>query len=618
MTRLHPALVVLIPALAAALLYAPSLKFGFVWDDRALILENPEIRSPNPFRLFAQSFTHSWAVRGLGPHAYYRPIVTLSFWDDHKLWRFNPLGYHLTSTILNAVATAVVAVLALLLFRSFWPALFVGLVFALHPAHVESVAFVSGRTDLLMSLFLLIALILLIRGRSLVWAAVLFALALLCKEAAILFPALVLVCNPGQSPRRRLLLTAFVLAAVATTYLAARTMVLRGPQPAWGDVTAAQRVLLFLNAVGRYAFTTVFPFYHRLTYPNLVEFASAGWPTPVGLLTLAATVYALWRERNSAVGLGSGLFLLTLLPASNLFPPGPSYLSERLLYLPTAGAVIAIVALVCRLPKAWSRPAAIAGLLLCTAMTASVLYRLPIWKDELSLAETMVRERPHDPQARGQLGRALLERGQTRSAIDELRTALQLDPGATDARYELARSLRESNDLAGAEAELKELLRQNPDFPDAHALLGTVLLEQGDNQAAIEALSVALRQTPNDAMLHNNLGVALDQLGRVDEAEQEFRRALELAPNLALAHNNLGEVLLRRGDQQAALAQFRQALASNPDYGLALFNLGLLHEAQGNREEALRALLRAQELMPDFSGVAEALRRIRSQKPWEN
>ncbi len=469
----------------------------------------------------------------------------------------------------------------------------------------------------MMSVFILVALSSVIRFRETpslgigAAAAGSYALALLSKEAAILFPV---VAFPylARGARRPVWRLVFALAAVAAVYLVGRALVLRGPGPAWGDVSLRQRVLLVLNAIGRYAVAALVPFRHQLSYPDLAGFAAPGWPTLAGVVALAVSLYVAWRERGNAVGLGSGLFVLTVLPASNFFPPGPSYLAERLLYLPSAGAVLVVVALVARAAGLASRVAAAAGLGVCLAMAVNVWQRLPVWRDELSLSRTMVREMPNDPTARRQLAQALIQQGKTAEAIAELRLGVGLNPNRAELRYELASLLRSSGDLASARVELEQLTAQHPEYSHGHSLLGTVLLELGLPGAAAEALIRALQQMPDNALVHNDLGVALDQLGRTAAAEQCFRRALELSPGLALAHNNLGEILLRRGQPAEALVYFRQALSYDPNYGLAYLNSGFALKQSGEYGQAVSMLLRAQELMPDFPGIAETLKQIRS------
>jgi pimeloyl-ACP methyl ester carboxylesterase len=156
---------VLLVAGLASLAYLPTLKYGFVWDDRALIVDNQDLDAPSPARFFGQSFTHWWAKKGLVPDAYYRPLVMTSFWLDHKAWGTNPYGFHLTNVLLNTIASVLVAALLVELLGRSWPAFVAGLVFALHPAHVESVAFVSGRTDVMMAVFVLLAFLALGRYR---------------------------------------------------------------------------------------------------------------------------------------------------------------------------------------------------------------------------------------------------------------------------------------------------------------------------------------------------------------------------------------------------------------------------------------------------------------------
>jgi hypothetical protein len=369
----------------------------------------------------------------------------------------------------NAAAGMLVTLLLVELLGGFWPALLGGLAFALHPMHVESVAFVSDRTDLMMTAFLLLAFLALLRYRArpsprwIAAAALCFGLSLLCKEAAILFPVLafLVLCgflqgdtpprtagshpsldsrrivvfgvrkpkpgeqdtphpNPqekrmkakgegmngerkkrsrsflpqGRARRADWLLLA-LLVAVAALYLVVRSLVLGGASAGWGDVTIVQRALLVVNAFGRYVFLSLVPFWHRLTYPDLARFSSIGWPTIVGAIALVGLVWLAWRFRSSPRGLGAAWFVLFILPASDFFPPGPSYLSERLLYLPTVGMVLMAVAFLVRIRRAsLRRPVAVAVIMFAVAMGINTLARLPVWRDEVALHTTMVKENP--------------------------------------------------------------------------------------------------------------------------------------------------------------------------------------------------------------------------------
>ena len=349
--RLTPRQVLLAAGIVAlaGLLYLPTLRYDFVWDDRSLITENQDLLAPAPFGFFGQSFTHWWANQGRIPHEYYRPLVISSLWLDRRLSGLKPLGFHLTSVLLNCgVGVLVVLVLAEML-GSFWPALLGGLAFALHPTHVESVAFVSDRTDLMMTLFILLAFIALLRYRRRpsstrsVLTVVPFAAALLCKETAALFPVLaffVLLPELRQpARRRRALVLVGAMAAVVVAYLVARAAVLTGAAPAWGDIGPGLRFMLAVNAFGRFAFMAVAPFDRHIRFPDPQALAAFGWPTVAAVVALAGLAWMVVRFRRKPAGTGSLWFFLFILPACNLVPPGPSYLSQRMLYLPTVGAV---------------------------------------------------------------------------------------------------------------------------------------------------------------------------------------------------------------------------------------------------------------------------------------
>jgi Tfp pilus assembly protein PilF len=630
--------VTIVAALAlAGFIYLPTLKYKLVWDDVALIVENQDLDTGTPLQFLGESFTHWWAKQGLAPDAYYRPLVILGFWAERRIWGQNPSGYHLTNVLLNVGVAVLVGLVLSELFGSLWPALLAGLVFALHPTHVESVAFVSGRTDLMMMLFGLLAFLALLSYRrrpttlSLALAVGSFALALLCKEAILLLPLIAfMVLYPIGQPRarqRRNWLALGLLAAVALLYLAARALVLRGVSIGWQGATAVQRILLVLNALGRYAFLTLVPFFHRLSYPDLIPFTAFGWPSIVGAVALIGSAGLAIRYRRSSVGLGSAWFLLFILPACNFFPPGPSYLSERLLYLPSFGAALAVagaaVLLKGTLPvfapktggvpilrKSLGRLVAVVTGLYIAALGAGVILRLPVWRNELSLHKTMARENPGNATAHANLGRVLKDAGDLRGSIQAYSRAVELEPNSPDSHYWLADVLKSSGDTTGAEYELRQAIGLGLKRADAHTMLGDLMVNRREMTGALREYAEARKLAPNDAMIHNNLGVVLEQLGDIASAEKELRQALDLNPRLGLAHNNLGELLMNRDELDSAMTHFQQVIADQPDYGLAHYNAGLVFQRTGRPPEAEREFRRALELMPDFTPARDALEQL--------
>lgn len=256
----------------------PTVRFGYCWDDTSLIRDNQDLTAGNPLALFGRSFAVQQSSGEWQKNQYYRPLVTLSFWLDRQVWGRKPFGFHLTNVLLNLVVSVLVGFLFRRLLSSLPAALLGGLAFVLHPMHVEAVAFISGRTDLVMSLFVLVALLALLGFRSrpnagrIAVIMVAYCAALLSKETAVVFPLLAFfgVGLPGlrRKATKPDLLLFGLLVVLTAAFLGLRTSVLKGYTPPWEAIGPGTRATLVLNAVGRYAALGFVPFFHRLVYPG--------------------------------------------------------------------------------------------------------------------------------------------------------------------------------------------------------------------------------------------------------------------------------------------------------------------------------------------------------------
>jgi len=581
-----------------AAVYLPTLRYGFVWDDEQLVTANPRLVTGKPLEFFGQDFMP--ALHGASPVRYYRPLSVLSLWLDRQVWGLNPFGFHLTNVLLNAV---VLALLGLALSTSFKPQaaslqseiqnpepkIASGLVllgvalFGLHPAHVESVAFVSGRTDVLAAIFVLLSILALLRFRTtgrwywLGCSSAAFLAALASKESVVLLPVLFLGAwdtmsrrlgtrnksmsrvagyVPRPVPQRRTGASFAGLAATAGAFVAVRTLVIGSP------LLPAQEpgpwLMLVLNAVGRYVQLTIFPFAHRLVYADQSAFAAFGWPTVVGALALAGLVFLAMRFRHGLVGFGAAWFLVFLLPAANLFLTGASFLSERFLYLPLAGVVFGVSGF-------WflvSDFRSIRILRLCAlgvlgvifaAFAAGTLLRMPVWQNQGTLFRTMVREAPESAEAHNNLGGYSFKTEKNYPAAEaEFRRALELRPGLVTAHNNLGDALRKRGEVAGAEEEYRAAIALDPDYAEA----------QG------------------------NLGIVMALTGRPDSAFDRFVRARALNPNLAPAHINIGTAFMQRGELDSALVSFWTAVRLEPSRPESYLNLSRLYSSLGKPDSA--------------------------------
>lgn len=513
-------------------LYARTVRFEFVRaDDTSLIAGNIgflQDLSHAP-RLFARSY---FEVAGEPPgrKTYYRPLVVLSYMLDAQVAGPDPWMYHVTNVGLHLAATlmlfAVVRRLGVPQIAAFWGAL----LFAVHPLNVQAVAWVPGRNDLLMTLFLLVSLLAYARHIErptpawLGWHLVAFALALFTKEPAILLIPLLWAYERCWLGRPATLLgrprVAVLEAAVVLVWVIFRQRALAGGLEGplgsreWLTVVAANGPALLL-----YAGKSLLPF-NLTTTPGL---DAAGFA--LGVIALGGLVLLLRplpRARQAFVALWFGLFLAPGLAVVAL----PAY--EHRAYFPLAGLVLGCAA-AGWFPTAWSgqRPRWV-GASLATLVLATITFaRLDAFRDPVAFWTDATRSASHGPIAHVNLGLLFEERG----------------------------------DLARAEAHYREALALDETTPMANNNLGVLLMKQG---RAAEAATLFVREltfNPANAQAHFNLGLYYEAAGRPHEAAVAWQRALELDPTLLPAYERLAAYYERQG-QAAEAARYRAQAAA--------------------------------------------------------
>jgi len=574
-------------ALVAFLLYLPTLRYGFVWDDGILILNNPALNRTDPVELLTRGFWHNPGTAPTeGDMAYYRPLAGLSFYVDRKVWGLRPTGYHLTNVVINAAVVFLTCLLLWELFGSVWLAGLGGLLVGIHPAMNCIVTFVANRTYLLALLFLLVSSYALLRGqrgRRAVWP-VLFGCSLLFStlalEASLVFVAVAAAWLVMSRARYRKLWpwTAAIASPVAVYFLL-RLGVARVPFASSAMRWMVTDPLRVINTFGQQLQLLLFPFNHKVIYVLAGPFTGFSVYTVLGLLFLGLPLYALIRLGRSADGhrdttsAGSNLkpgyparpglepgrlgwfgyvwMVLFLLPFAHLVFLGPA---GRMLYLAAPGGLILLAALY----RATSHRRLTNGLvygavLLYTAVFAvQTLRRNPVWRSELSLSRAMVQEAPASAGGHLNYGSALVKAGRKEEAIEQFRAAVELNPDYAEPHDHLAFALIDRGDPPGAIRELREVVRLRPESPDARI----------------------------------NLAVALRRSGQLDSAIAECREALRLDPNSELALNNLGFAYLARGDYRQAITALKAALRLNPGFAGARGNLAEAYRAAGMPDSA--------------------------------
>lgn len=471
---------ILIAALAAALLYLPTLRHGLVWDD----IETVKSSTGGPARIFARGFWQDGGTRFLGQDPYYRPLVNATIAADRAIGGSRPWLFHLTNLSLHAVVVLLLGLLAWRLLGSTLAAAIAAAAFGLHPILADSVAYMSGRTDLLCALGLLVALHGLagltaapgrVRHAALIVGG--FAIATFSKESALVFALLVPGWLLAVRPRRRLFRADWIaiagIATVALGWLAARTTVINSHLvlPAAADVPGL--LLLSAREAGASLVSFAIPVSRRI-----FRWQPAALPYSIATLGYLLLPLALRRVPDRRITLGlwlwSAAFLLPFAPLARFGPLG------RTLYLPALGLIPLAARLLMQTSAPQRRTAVILTSCLITAFIPLNLLRQRPWRDGYTLFTRMTIEAPQNPAGHFNLALEHRNRGRLDSAARAYATTLRLDSTVVPAWSNLAAILQTQGRLDDARRLYEQALALAPDYPTARKNLALLLIQQGD------------------------------------------------------------------------------------------------------------------------------------------
>jgi len=567
-------LICLLLASATLIAFEPLRHNQFLnYDDNDYITENQHVQSGLNLKSIKWAFISTHAAN-------WHPVTWLSHIIDCQLFGLNPAGHHFTNLLLHIANTLLLFWVLKDMTAAIWQSAFVAAAFALHPLHVESVAWISERKDVLSTLFWLLtmaAYVRYVRQRSVIryiGTLFLFALGLMAKPMLVTLPFVLLLLDywPLNRLSRKTIyekIPFFALSAVSSvvTFLAQRS----GGAVAHIDLLPlsmrlANTPVSYVKYIGKMFWPTKL----AVLYPYYGEKLSA-WLVVTSVLALLAVTILVIRlaSKHRYLPVGWFWYLGTLVPVIGLVQVGNQPLADRYTYIPLTGLFIII----------WVLPELLAGRryrkLLLGLSATSVLLVLSVctfsqvgrWRDSITLFEHAIAVTSYNFAAHYNLGVALASQGRANEAINHYRQAIKI----------------------------------RPDHFEAYSNLGNLLSEQGKLDEAIDNYRRALEFKPDDAVAHYNLGILLAQQGKFSDAIDNFNQALKAKPDYAEAYNNLGNTLLALGRLDEAVACYRQALHFKPDWPLPLNNIARIlatHPDQKIRDphEAVKAAERAAEL----------------------
>ncbi len=606
------------------IVYLPSLRNGLLaWDDEPYIIKNQLVQSGNFGELFTQQVMGN-----------YHPLTMLILSIEFRWFGSDPAGYHWVNLLLHLINTILVFLVIRRLNPGSGVALLTALIFAIHPMHVESVAWVAELKDLLYTLFFFLSCIFYLKyleanARKYLFITLLFfALSLLSKAMAASLPVVLLLIDyfKGRTFNKMVIIEKipfFLLSVIfgISAILAQRT------SDAITDYTPFsmfQRIIFASCAWFSYLVKLVAPVNLSAFYPYPVR---SGDSIPAALYLylvaipalLALMIFSFRRSRSLFFGLG--FFTVTIFLVLQLLPVGNAMMADRYSYIPSVG-IILLVAIGAK--KIWDKGyRAITGMLLIAltlVFAIQTFVRCSVWKDDLTLWNDVIRKYPEVEYAYNNRGVVLMNQGRYEESTGDFTTAIgmnpvypivfinrgislsnqnkdaeaiadfdkaiELKPANAEAWFNRGVSLRKVGKDDQALRDFQQAIALRPEYPGAYYNRGTICMNRKRYTEAIGDFTRAIRFDPGFADSYLNRGVALMIMKREREALDDFNKAIALKPGFINAYYNRGNYFLSKKKYREAIDDYSRAIGLKEDYSAAYYNRGLATYYLGNKESA--------------------------------
>ncbi len=638
----------LLLAIGIIAVYGQTVGFDFVdFDDQIHVVNNPMVPGGLTWNGIKWAFTTSHA-------GYWCPTTWISFMLDWEIFGGGAWGFHLTNVVLHIANTLLLFWVLRRYTKTLWASFFVAALFGLHPLHVESVAWVTERKDVLCTLFWMLTMMAYLRyvERRTAWRYVIilvcFALGLMAKPMVITLPFALFIMDFW--PLRRLWpeegagvpIFRLIIEKIPLLILSAASSCVTFIAQKMGGSVANSSVSPLSYRVGNalvsycdYILKTFWPVDLAVFYPHPAA-GIAGWKIAASAaVLLAITVVVLLLRRRRYLLAGWLWYLGTLVPVIGLVQVGRQAMADRYTYIPLAGLFIMLVWLAGDITGKWRNRTYLAGLagsVILVALGVMTFRQVGYWRDTVSLFTHTAAVTTDNYLAYSDLGtryaqngdferaRSNIEKvmkanvkeidvlynvakcldmmGRTDEAIEYYNRILAITPGETDTYIALAEMESKRGNFERAMALYREGLKYHPENGDLHGRLGSLLLQTGLVDEAIKELETAI-WLKADSAIYGNLGMAMLTKGDVDKATRYFNRAIKIDPANAEAHYNLGNTFLAQGLLAKAVGEYGMAIKAKPNYAKAYGNLGVAFLQMGQTDGAIEGFRHAVELDPN-------------------
>ena len=545
--------------------FGQTLRYGFVnYDDTAYVSENRQIQNGLSWQNIGWAFTHVHSHN-------WHPLTTISHMLDCQIFGLRPGVHHLVNVLLHSTSVILLFLLLEQITNSpsrtgtIWRSAFVAAVFAIHPLHVESVAWISERKDVLSGLFFMLTLLAYVHysrkpnPRRYIMVAIWFMLGLLSKPMLVSLPAILLLLDywplsrgqRSEDSGRKLVVEKIPLFVLSVGSAIATLIAQRGGILASQYLPFGWRIANAALAYLIYVWQMFWPMNLAVMYPHPGRLPFWETALAAGLLTLITALAFQLRKQWPYFITGWLWYLIMLVPVIGLVQVGSQAHADRYTYLSQIGLSIAVV---------WGATDFLSIVRyrreICTVAMPFVIVLLGwrswiqtgYWRDTELLWNRTLAVTGQNDFAHFGLGEFLLKAHRLDDAIAQFKVVLASHPNDPDANFQMGYALMEKGDAEQAIKHFEQTLKIEPENPDAETNLGNLLLESDRTQEAVDHYQIVVRREPTSALAHYNLAVGLHRLGRLPEAIVEYKEALVLDPKYPDAEEFLRQAQSENGE----------------------------------------------------------------------
>ncbi len=595
------------------------------YDDNTYVTENSNVQAGLGPKNIVWAFTTTYAN-------FWHPLTWFSHMLDCRLFGLNPGMHHLSSLMFHIINTILLFLVLRAMTGSIWRSAFVAVLFALHPLHVESVAWVSERKDLVSTLFWLLTM------GSYLWyirhpginrylpVLFFFVMGLMAKPMLVTLPFVLLLLDywplnrirfgrpgmPAEASRQESTVSRLILEKLPFFILTAAFCAVAFIAQQKGGATGSLETYpvgvritnAFVSYVG-YIGKMIWPHNLAVYYPH--PMALQLWQAfGAGLLLVCVSMLSIREARRRPYLIVGWLWYIgTLVPVIGLVQLGSHAMADRYTYVPFIGLFVIVAWGVPEITARWRRSSTILALFAGTVILAMMICswnQVRHWQNSITLFSHAVAVTSNNLKAYNNLGTAYLDKGNTDKAASSLSAAVNINPDNAVTQYNLGLVFMRQGKTEEAAFRYSRALSIKPDFERAHRDMGGILLSQGRYDEAIRHLHAAVVIDPGDVIARNKLGDALLTRGRIDEAILQFSEVLRRRPDYS-AYYNMGNALLKKRRFDEAISCFAESLRMNPYNAMAHNNMGNALSLQGNFAEAVSHYGEALRIKPDFATV---------------